>query len=192
MTVGEFILVVLSILLMPGPTNTLIALASTQVGFRRALNLLPAEICGYLSAVLPIAYLGTMLLERFPKISPLLHLASASWVMWIAINLWRQSVADIQLRQVNFWQVFVTTFLNPKALLFGLVLLQPTSDAAFPLRLALFGSSICAVALIWLGIGSIAAPVPTIGGKFQLWINRGASVWLMVASAGIAARGFLK
>lgn len=46
-----FIGLVVSILLTPGPTNTLLASSGIQVGVRKSFRLIPAEAFGYLISI---------------------------------------------------------------------------------------------------------------------------------------------
>lgn len=46
-----FIGLVATILLTPGPTNTLLASSGIQVGFKKTFRLIPAEAFGYLIAI---------------------------------------------------------------------------------------------------------------------------------------------
>ena len=46
-----FIGLVITILLTPGPTNTLLASSGIQVGLRKSLLLIPAEAIGYIIAI---------------------------------------------------------------------------------------------------------------------------------------------
>ena len=47
----SFLLVIAGILAVPGPTNTLLALAGINQGVRRSIRLLPFECLGYLLAI---------------------------------------------------------------------------------------------------------------------------------------------
>lgn len=78
-------------------------------------------------------------------------------------------------------RVALTTFLNPKALVFGLVIL-PGSDAA--LRLGLFAGLIVAVAALWAAIGSGVLGVTGRAAR----IRGAAALWLAVLSVMRAAR----
>ena len=46
-----FIGLVISILLTPGPTNTLLASSGIQVGIRKSFRLIPSEAFGYMIAI---------------------------------------------------------------------------------------------------------------------------------------------
>ena len=63
MTMSELTFAILALLLTPGPTNTLVALAASATGWGRALRLLPYEIAAYLLVTLPLALLGALALE---------------------------------------------------------------------------------------------------------------------------------
>ncbi len=87
MAAAEFLLAIWAVLLTPGPTNTLLALSGAQVGFVRSLRLLPAELCGYLLAVVPLAVIGARVLDAWPQLAVAIRLVAAIWVMYLAVKL---------------------------------------------------------------------------------------------------------
>lgn len=186
MTLAAFLTAVLGLLLTPGPTNTLMGLAGASDGMGRTARLIPAEILGYLTTILPLALVGHSLLGNFPLAAQGIKLAAAAWVMVLAVKLWgrgslAQAGGDITARRV-----YVTTVLNPKALIIALVLLPAPAAPAFASRLALFCVTAAAVALIWGGAGSVARMGHGGAGRMQV-IQRAASVWLGLVSVMLVA-----
>ncbi|WP_444430788.1 hypothetical protein ACTTAM_07475 [Rhodobacter capsulatus] len=139
MTLAAFSLAVLALLLAPGPTNTLMAVAGASHGLARVLRLVPAEPGG-LSAhgCAAGAGGGAGLMARAPGAALLLKLAAALWVMVLAVRLWCSAAAGAEGFAIGAGRIFVTTALNPKALIFGLVLLPAPSPAEIAARLLVF------------------------------------------------------
>ncbi len=179
MTLAGFVLAVLALLLAPGPTNTLMGVAGARHGPGRVLRLLPAELAGYLTVILPLAFLGAPLLAAAPVLASLLKLASALWVAVLALRLWRVRAGAAAAAVVTARRIYATTLLNPKALVFGLVLLPGPQDAAFPARLALFGLMVGAAALVWGGAGVLT------GGRRLETVQRLAAIWLGMVAASL-------
>lgn len=182
MTLAAFLAAILALLLAPGPTNTLMAVAGAQRGPLAALRLLPAEIAGYLTAILPLAFLGAPLMAAFPLAASVLKLAAALWVLVLAVRLWRQGGAGAAIAgRVTAMQLYATTALNPKALVFALVLLPAPFDPAFAPRLAAFVLAVAGVAALWSFAGGLAQR-----GLPQGLVPRLASVWLGAVAVGLA------
>ncbi|MCX7644574.1 MAG: hypothetical protein N2Z62_04665 [Rhodobacteraceae bacterium] len=186
MSTLAFVTAVLALLAAPGPTNTLMCLAGAAGGPGRVLRLLPAELLGYLSAILPIGWVGAHLLAQAPVAAAVLKVVAAAWVMTLAIRLWTPPAAAAGGGAVGFGSVFVTTLLNPKALVFGLVLLPPPGDPAFAARLGLFCLMVAGVALAWGTAGSLARIGGNLAGRMRA-IHRIASVWLSAVAVGLVA-----
>lgn len=190
MAVMAFITAVLALLLAPGPTNTLMGIAGAQSGLPRVLRLLPAELGGYLTAILPLAFVGTGLLAQFPAFGAGLKIAAALWVLFLALKLWRAPASDEAGASVTARRVYLTTMLNPKALIFGLVLLPAPVEDIFLPRLALFCLMVAGVAVIW---GSAGAMTQRLGnaentGSAQTRLRvlyRLASVWLAFVAVSL-------
>ena len=145
----------LALLLAPGPTNSLIALSAASDGLRRALRLLPAELAGYLVAVVPLALAGEELASRWPHAGSALTFAAAIWVLVLALRIWRRSAMATGNVQIGPWTVFCTTVLNPKALVVGLVLLPQVASHGFSLRLVVFCAAVVTAAAVWAAGGAL-------------------------------------
>lgn len=176
---------VLALLLAPSPTNTLMGVAGAQGGLGRVTRLIPTELLGYLITILPLALLGGQMLERWPAAALALKLAAAVWVMVLAVRLWGLRGHTDAARRVTAPGVLVTTMLNPKALIFGLVLLPEPGDPSFAPRLGMFCAMVITVALIW-GMAGWLTQRDGGGTRLQL-VQRIASVWLACISLTLIA-----
>lgn len=156
MSLLAFMTALLSLLLAPGPTNTLMAVAGADGGLRQVWRLIPAEVAGYLLVVVPLAFLGAEVAARWPLVSVVVTVAASVWVLLLAVRLWSASSRSAGEQPVSARRILVTTLLNPKALVFGLVLLPPpSSPELFLSRLAMFCGLVTATALVWGGwVGS--------------------------------------
>ena len=116
-----FIGLVITILLTPGPTNTLLASSGVQVGVRKSLLLIPAESVGYLIAITAWGMLIGKVSDTFPLIAPFLKLLSAGYIVFLAVKLWRTANQVVALNQpvIRARTLFCATLLNPKALMFA-------------------------------------------------------------------------
>lgn len=186
MTYPEFASAVLVILLSPGPTNTLIGLAGARKGMTAVIRFMPAEILGYLTALVPLGLVGGHVAVNLPAAAIVLKVAAAAWVMYLAVKLWGATGDTGNQGQVTFSRLYVTTMLNPKALIFGLVLLPSPWVHEYPLRVGLFVTLVGSAAIVWGIFGSLS-PLGEGGGSRLIVLQRVASVWLAVVSAGLLA-----
>ncbi|MBL9060985.1 MAG: hypothetical protein JNL31_00375 [Tabrizicola sp.] len=183
----ELTLAVLVLLLTPGPTNSLVLLAGAERGWPGALRLIPAELSGYLLTVLPLALMGTTLLADHHALRTAVTLAAGAWVAVLAAKLWRVPEAADGGRSVGGRALFVTTALNPKALIFGLVLL-PSPDR-LGANLAIFAGLVVLVAAIWAGLGAVLRAGGSGQPRAVFVLRRLASIWLAAVSLVLIARG---
>lgn len=181
MTYFAFLSAVLALLLAPGPTNTLMGIAGARGGLGASARLLPAELAGYLTAILPLTWLGAELLARFPSASVALKVVAAVWVMFLAVRLWCMPGDAQNGSGVTAGRVYLTTVLNPKALIFGLVLLPSPADSQFLPRLFAFCIMVMVVAMLWGGFGRLTQAGDG-GNRRLLLVQRAASIWLAVVS----------
>lgn len=153
MTSLQLFLAMTLLLSTPGPSNTLLLLGAMRTDMRGMIWLLAAALAGYLVVCLLMNALGQQLFLWLPAARQGLGLASAAWVIWLGVKLWRapkqQSRSTITAAAIG-----VTTLLNPKGLVIGLVML-PQTDAISGAMM------ICgAVALsggLWLALGWVMA-----------------------------------
>lgn len=176
----ELALALAALLLTPGPTNTLMAIAGAERGTLRAAALIPAEIAAYLAVTVPLALAGGTLTGGLPWLHDVLAAAAAVWVAVLAAALWRAPSVRCDAGQacVTGWRIFATTLMNPKALVIGLVLLP---GAPLGPRAALFVALTAAAALAWILAGSVAR-----GGIGVGRLRRIAAASLWVVAAGLA------
>jgi len=147
-----FVFALLAILLVPGPTNTLLATSGATVGWVRSLPLLLCELIGYETAIVVIRLLMGPVLSRLPNGVRWMHVLAAAYLVVLAVGLWRWRLAQAT-RAVRAHQVLITTLLNPKAWLIALVLIPlPVADARYWLVLTplipLIGST-------WIAFGRL-------------------------------------
>lgn len=185
MTVLTFIAAVLVLLLTPGPTNTLLAVGGASAGFRRSLPLILAEASGYLLTITPLVTFAGPYLAAHPLAASAIKLCSAVWVLLLAFRLWTTptaaAAAGTSPSLVTFRQVFITTVLNPKALIFGLVLIPHGTLATVLPWLGLFVILVVSAASIWLSAGAAILYRQRDGGFPPLFSRLAASVMLLFA-----------
>jgi len=186
MTIAAFISAVLALLLAPGPTNTLMGLAGAQKGVGGTARLIPAELLGYMTAILPLAYVGAEVLAHRPALAVAFKVAAGVWVMYLAVSLWLRSINMEAQSEATARRVFMTTMLNPKALIFGLILLPTPYDPQFLQRLGLFCAMVVGVALVW-SAGGAFTQTGRAGSRRLLIVQRIASAWLVVVSVTLFA-----
>lgn len=187
---GLPLLGILLVLVMPGPTNTLLAAAGLARGFRPSAKLTVAESGGYL---LSISFWGLFLFELAHRAAWLpwtVRLISAAYIAFLAVRMWSATLdlANANERVVGMRTLFVATLLNPKAILFGGTLFPKAAFASVPGYVEMMGCFLALlfpIGLLWIGLGAQL-------GKGRLtWLKpaymlRGASVVLAAFSVTVA------
>lgn len=182
MTLAQTGLALLALLLTPGPTNTLLALAGAEVGWRRALRLIPFELSAYLAVTVPLALAGAAVMAALPALKPVVTLAAGLWVMALAAKMWRLPSPG-QADRVSGRRVLVTTLLNPKALVIGLALLP---GGALAPRIAVLAALIIGVAALWAALGAcLAGGGNCLARRTGPLFHRIAALWLGILALGL-------
>lgn len=157
MEAATFVAGTLSLLAVPGPTNTLLATAGARNGFQRSVPLLAAELSGYAFAIMLLWIAVGPMVAALPAFGIALHAVVVAYLVYLAAILWRHRGDEIaDTGPVTMPRVFVTTSLNPKAIIFAFALLPSagTTDivALMPWLMAL-ALQIVIVGTCWIAAG---------------------------------------
>lgn len=182
MPTAEFAIALTALLLTPGPTNTLLALAGAERGWTGALRLVPVEAAAYGLVTLPLSLAGHTLLSEDGPFRMALTLIAAVWVAFLALRLWQVPAGEAMgPRSRGALKLFTTTLCNPKGFIVGLVLLP--SQPSVPVAAAAFAGILCAVSVIWTGLGSVMAG----GVSLMPIVRRACAGWLGILAVWLAA-----
>jgi threonine/homoserine/homoserine lactone efflux protein len=183
-----YVLAVLTILGTPGPTNTLLATSGAMVGWRRSLLLLVGELGGYLVAIAVIRLVLGPAFAAYPALAIALKLMVAAYLAWIAIGLWLKGARLTERGPpVTVRSVFVTTLLNPKALIFSIGVI-PAADPRVLWYLAGFAVMVLSAGFSWILVGTMIGT--TAGERHAGLVPRVASVALAGFAGVLVASAF--
>ena len=167
----SFLAVVITILLTPGPTNTLLAASGATSGWRPSLMLIPLECLGYLAATTLWGLLLRQVLVEYPLLLNAIKLISAVYIAKLGLELFRGALINpdnAHVPTIGGRQLFLATLLNPKAAVFALAIFPLEAWESLANYLAVLSSFIGAVAVIgtlWIVFGAAL-----IGGKLK-WLT---------------------
>ncbi|QJI19311.1 MULTISPECIES: LysE family translocator [unclassified Pseudomonas] len=108
------------LLLMPGPTNTLLLRSGVLSGFRRAWTLSLLECLAYLLQISFWGYLLSHMGASAPWCLKVMQFVSICYLAKTSYCLWREPTAGLPAipgAQVSRRQFFLLTLINPKGLL---------------------------------------------------------------------------
>jgi threonine/homoserine/homoserine lactone efflux protein len=186
-----FALAVITILGTPGPTNTLLATSGAAVGIRRSLPLVPAEAAGYLIAILTLGLLLGPVVAAAPWLAMALRVLVGAYLLLLAVKLWRSGRVALGARAlVSPGQVFLTTLLNPKALILALGIIPFASPLAFR-YVGGFLLLLVAISLAWVSLGAVLGGIAGSRGRAGLVPRFGAAAVGLFAAL-ILALPFLR
>jgi threonine/homoserine/homoserine lactone efflux protein len=178
-----FLLAVLTLLGTPGPTNTLLATSGAMVGVQRSLPLLAGELAGYLIAVAAIRVVLGPVIHAYPLVAIGLKIAVVIYLGWVAVRLWRHNEALTGAQTVGVRSVFITTLLNPKALIFALSII-PAEHPALAWFIAAFAVAVPSVGFAWILVGRA---IGAASGEQNAGIVRRVASVALVGFAGVIA-----
>jgi cysteine/O-acetylserine efflux protein len=108
----------------PGPGNITSAAMGMMYGYRRTFRFLSGIVAGYLMVMVLCAFLSSKLLEILPAVEPVLRIAGACYIIWLAVNTAcaTYNFSRKNTAPMNFTHGFLLQALNPKAIIFGLTI----------------------------------------------------------------------
>jgi len=152
---SNVVLSVFAVLIIPGPTNTLLVTAAATLGPRRAGSFVFAEVAGYLLSISFLLCVVRPWAAQQETVRIVLQVACATYLGYAAWALW-QRASDPHSQPVRLHNVFVTTLLNPKSLMFA-VFIFPGEFGPFESLLWYYGwfVAICLlVGMSWITVGA--------------------------------------
>ena len=81
-----FVLAMIAVLMIPGPTNALLASSAHQQGIAKTSLLIPAEFFGYMYAISLWALFIHLSAPIWPYLIDILHVLSAGYVFWMSFG----------------------------------------------------------------------------------------------------------
>ena len=191
--ISAFSLAVATLLAVPGPTNTLLAVAGATLGVRGSLKLIAAEILGYLVAIgFLLAFAGPVV-NAYVWAPIATKLLASAYLGWTALHLWRVSGAQIVdvPAPATLGRLFLTTLLNPKTLIFAFVVFPAADLTSFGRYAATFSMLAAVTGVGWIVMGNLLARLAAAAATPKR-ISRFAAVSLalfatIIAGSAIAA-----
>ena len=184
--IWSFVLATLTLLAVPGPTNTLLAASGAAVGFRRSLRLLPFELAGYSLAIGALTLALGRTVAAVPSVGIAARVIASAYLVWSAITLWRRS-QRLSLQGatvVSPTRVFITTLLNPKALIFAFVIMPAGEPEELAPYVFAFWLLVPACACAWIAAGALLAG-PDVDAITPARIAKVAAAALLLFAAAI-------
>jgi threonine/homoserine/homoserine lactone efflux protein len=185
-----FLLASLVLLATPGPTNTLLLAAAFQGGIGRWPALLSAELSGYSIAILTLASLSDVL-DALPNGAALLRLVCVLYLAYTALSMWRSAAtAGSAAGHTTAFRVFVTTLLNPKAMVFAFVIVPYLGEGQFREAAGYVGALailIVCCGFSWIAMGNFLRTHPPLRVS-SVTIRRATALALAVFATLIGAQ----
>lgn len=202
-TMGAFLTAVILLLVMPGPTDTLVVSYVLTRGRRSALASVPGVALGYVTSLtLTLLGLGALLMTS-AELFNALKIAGALYLVYLGIKTWRAPVPetlsdDGQLAR-DKWRMlthaYVVTALNPAGIMFYVAFFPQFIDVDRPLLPQMVALGTCFVVLGTLNsvlYATLAAQVRRFIHSYRARknINRAAGAFLIAMGGmmGLAKR----
>jgi threonine/homoserine/homoserine lactone efflux protein len=158
-SMSEMIAGVALILVIPGPTNTLLFVSGLHVRLRTTLPLIATEALGYFIAISSLGFFLASVSGRFPWLQAVLKGGCAAYISYLALKMWARShlIKERVDRIVNAKDMFVSTLTNPKGLLFASTIFPADAFRTaqhFAVAMTCFLSILVPIGVGWASLGS--------------------------------------
>lgn len=174
MTLAATLSAALLLLLLPGPTNALVAAATATGGVRRLPGAVAAVVIAYGLALCLLGLAAGLLTETAPIAAPVLKLLASAALILSAVKIWHADPAAGP--SVPTRRIFLITLINPKALVLAFAILPP----GFPSPILIAGTTVAIAAATGMW-GLIGVALGRLGRRY---VGAGA---LNRATAGVLA-----
>jgi threonine/homoserine/homoserine lactone efflux protein len=179
-----YLLGALAILGLPGPTNTLLAAATSARHYRECLVLIPTVVLSYIVAL----FAWILLLSLAQGIHGVFLLVRTGCALYLFVMAWRfWSALPRPAKLVQARDVAITTLLNPKAALIGSMVVSREHNLSPMVFSYIVGfAGVCTLAVVgWITIGALLSGLSNIGTTVAF--NRSCAVVLTVFAVAIIA-----
>lgn len=150
------------VLIVPGPTNTLLLSSGLKSGVRNTWPLIIAEALGYVASISAWGFFLHAFAANHVWIVYAVKIASSAYILYLAISMWRRSaiIQNSSMRLVSLHEMFITTLTNPKAFIFASALFPPEAFQTvhyYAWSFAVFLIVLVPIGATWSGLGRFLA-----------------------------------
>jgi threonine/homoserine/homoserine lactone efflux protein len=178
------------VLLVPGPTNTLLLSAGLRLNLRGACRLVAAEASGYVTAITVWGLFLWSLAAQYPWIVGCVKLLSATFIFYLAVKMWFKGAGfdAADAAPLGFRGLFLATLMNPKALLFSSAIFPESAFRSleiFLLSTGVFLITLIPIGLLWSRSGRLLL-MNRAEGRLASIVLRCSSLVLLMFAATLA------
>lgn len=163
------------ILMMPGPTNTLLMASGYTCGPARTLPLIATEALGYSIAISAWGFVLIELSARYAGIGTAVKLLCAIYLAYLAVRIASTKLLASESRRsaVSSKSLLTATLLNPKAFLFASVVFPREvygTAELYSWALLSFVLIVVQIGFAWAWLGQAVRTAPS--HAMQLWMPK--------------------
>ena len=174
------------VLIVPGPTNTLLLSSGLKNGVRNTWPLIVAEALGYVTSISAWGFFLYAFAANYAWVVYTIKIASSAYILYLAITMWGRSAAiqHSSIRLVSFHEMFITTLTNPKAFIFASTLFPPQAFQTvhyYAWSFAVFLVVLVPIGATWSGLGRFLALQKSVAA-YTTTVLRGVALVLLTFS----------